>query len=91
MRNHSGVCLIDKYDDLLLPGHRFLAQMQVFASGESPNAASEEPRYRAAQVMDVSNFRRTPALGHHPGGAALGLLWAAEASSGDAPGANTWI
>ena len=28
------VCLIDGYDDLLLPGHRLFAQLQVFASGE---------------------------------------------------------
>ena len=28
------VCGIDCYDDLLLPGRRFLAQLQVFASGE---------------------------------------------------------
>ena len=27
-------CGIDGYDDLLLPGHRWFAQLQVFASGE---------------------------------------------------------
>ena len=27
------VCLIDRYDDLLLLGHRLVAQLQVFASG----------------------------------------------------------
>ena len=28
------ICGIDSYDDLLLPGHRLLAQLPVFASGE---------------------------------------------------------
>ena len=28
------VCGIDRYDDLLLLGHRLLAQLLVFASGE---------------------------------------------------------
>ena len=34
MGNARILCLIDSYDDLLLSGHRLLAQLPVFASGE---------------------------------------------------------
>ena len=36
-RNHLR---IDAYDDLVLPGHRLLAQNAIAASNESPNDAS---------------------------------------------------
>ena len=34
MRIHRKVIRIDCWDDLLLPGHRLLAQLVVFGSGE---------------------------------------------------------
>ena len=44
------VCLIDKYDDLLLPGHRFLTQLQVFASGEYFESKNSVPIFRTAAL-----------------------------------------
>jgi hypothetical protein len=48
------VCGIDSYDDLLLPGHRLLAQLPVFASGEHMRTNTK------LLMPDVKILKKTP-------------------------------
>ena len=50
----------DNYDDLLLLGHRLLAQLPVFASGEHFHCANFQYMYCISVVHRVTNHYNFP-------------------------------